>query len=78
MEALDQSLTAQIATIVTELVALLPAEEQETSEEGTPSLDRAPNQCRCALEEISPTKSSLTHTMGVRCRELGQLSQLTL
>jgi len=40
MEALDQTLTAQIGDIEAELVALLPTEEQEGPEEGSPSLDR--------------------------------------
>ncbi|MHB8599566.1 MAG: IS110 family RNA-guided transposase [Ktedonobacteraceae bacterium] len=41
MEALDQTLTAQIGAIEAELVVLLPTEEQETFEKGEPSLDRA-------------------------------------
>jgi transposase len=41
MEALDRILTDQIAAIESELVALLPTEEQETFEKGEPSLDRA-------------------------------------
>jgi transposase len=41
MEALDQTLTAQIAEIETELTALLPTENLETAEEAEPSFDRA-------------------------------------
>lgn len=40
MEALDRILTDQIAAIESELVALLPTEEQETFEKGEPSLNR--------------------------------------
>jgi transposase len=41
MEALDQTLTAQLTDIETELTTLLPTEDLENSAEGEPSLDRA-------------------------------------
>jgi transposase len=41
MQALDHTLTAQIADSETELVTLLPTEEQEKSEEGESPPDRA-------------------------------------
>jgi len=41
MQALDQTLTTQLADIETELAALPPTEDLEAPEEGEPSLDRA-------------------------------------
>jgi hypothetical protein len=41
-------------------------------------VDRAPNQCRWALEDISPKKSTLTHSVGVRCLSRPTLATFSL